>query len=334
MSFPSSVYGERPATVLNTLVERNDLRGGMDGYHDVRYHTFTEPEGTLFEAEFLLSCSNNGQSLLYKTLRYVDAKNEMFEYNNQSLRRFFKDPTQFDTMIEMYPKTRDQDAKNKMVSDIQKLVVNTFLECRKSIRQISGEDIPLSSSPVFSDGLFGPYVAKVMNSLLEAEIESTENYKVSPPPTWNSPTLAQAESVKQDELICLVSSDAHLSQERRPFALRSGKGTAFAGDMLVRMYAVSFNHERFLGDSVIAQKVRESLFPRFEYGPSGEEEMDTAVYYAFQNVRLEMDFVARIVHGKVLPVLMSRIPRLGSGSVLYAVDKEVLSMIVRLVIFG
>jgi hypothetical protein len=336
MSFSPSVYGERTATVLNTLMERFDPRGD-GGYHDVRFHTFTEPEGTLLEAALLFSCNNIGRSPLYQTLSYVNPQDELFDPSNQSLRHFFKDPAQFDTMVEMYPKTRDQGAKDDMVFDIQKSVVNTFLECRKSIRQISGEDKTLSSSPVFSDGLFGPHVAKVMNSLLEAEIEFTENYGVNPfgpPSRWYSSTMARAESVKQDVLLRLVNSDEHHSQERRPFALRSGKGTAFAGDMLVRMHAISFNHERFNMDSVAAQKVRDALFPEFEYGPRGEEVMDTTVYWTLQNVRLEMDFVTRIVHGEALPVLMAGIPRLGSGSVLCTVDKEVLCMIARLVIFG
>ena len=218
-----------------------------------------------------------------------------------------------------------------MVYNVQKSVVDTILECRGSIRQIAGEDTPQSSSPMFGDGLFGPHVAKVMNSLLEAEIEFT---KVNPPLLEFPSYTAQNESERKTQLLSLVHSNEH-SQERRSFALHSGKGTAFAGDILVQMYSTSyFFHDELKDDNPVARKVREALFPEFECTPFGlKTTFRSCVYEALQNVRLEMDFVRRIVHGEALPVLMAGIPRLGSESILNMVDKELLCMIVRLAIF-
>ena len=332
MAFPPSVYGERAATVLNTLVERDDLRGerGPWSYYDVKYHTMTEPEGTLLEADILLTCSNNGRSALYLTLRYVNPKDDLFNEDEPALLRLFQDPTQYQTMLDTYHKTHPRDARRAMVYNVQKSVVDTILECRRSIRQIAGEDKPQSSSPVFGDGLFGPHVAKVMNSLLEAEIEFTEDN----PPLLEFPSYtAQNESERKTQLLSLVLVNEH-SQERRSFALRSGKGTAFAGDMLVQMHYTAYFHDKLEGDSPVARKVREALYPDFECDLSGEiTAFNSSICQALQNVRLEMDFVRRIVHGEALPVLMAGIPRLGSESILNMVDKELLCMIVRLVIF-
>jgi hypothetical protein len=330
MAFSPSVYGERAATVLNTLVERDDLRGERGVYHDVKYHTMTEPEGTLLEADILLTCSNNGITSLYRTLRYVNPKDDLFNEDEPALLRLFQDPTQYQTMLDTYHKTHPRDARRAMVYNVQKSVVDTILECRGSIRQIAGEDKPQSSSPVFGDGLFGPHVAKVMNSLLEAEIEFTE---VNPPLLEFPSYTAHNESARQTRLLSLVLVNEH-SQERRSFALHSGKGTAFAGDILVQMHCTSYNHDKFQGDSPVTQKVREALFPEFELTPHGRKTVShSCIYQALQNVRLEMDFVFRIVHGEALPVLMAGIPRLGSESILNMVDKELLCMIVRLAIF-
>jgi hypothetical protein len=100
------------------------------------------------------------------------------------------------------------------------------------------------------------------------------------------------------------------------------------------MYSTSYFYDELKGDSPVARKVREALFPEFECTPSGmKTTFHCCIYQALQNVRLEMDFVRRIVHGEALPVLMAGIPRLGSESILNTVDKEVLCMIARLVIF-
>jgi hypothetical protein len=72
----------------------------------------------------------------------------------------------------------------------------------------------------------------------------------------------------------------------------------------------------------------------FQYSPSGVETPDISFRKAFHNVRLEMDFVHRIVHGEVLPFLMAAGPRLGRESPLRDVDVEVMRIIAHFVIFG
>ena len=331
MAFAPSVYGELTATVLNTMAERYELRGDRgNSVQSAVCHTITEPEGTRLEADILLSCSNIGRSALNQTLRYVDPEDELFGVEDQSMQCFFRDPAQFEAMVEKSHGPHGQAFKS-MVLDAKKSVISTVLECRRSIRQIPVQTL---SGPVFSDGLFGPHVAKVMNSLLEAEIDCTENYGVyeSPPPSeWFLVEKWRQEKRVHTSLVSLVQSDAQ-SLERRSFAQE--KGTAFAGDMLVRMHAITFNHDKFEGGSVAARKVREALFPVFQYSPSGVETPNISFRKAFHNVRLEMDFVHRIVHGEVLPFLMAAGPRLGRESPLRDVDVEVMRIIAHFVIFG
>ena len=331
MAFTPSVYGELASTVLNTMAERYDLRGDRgNSVHSAVYHTITEPEGTRLEADILLSCSNIGRSAVNQTLRYVDPEDELFGVADREMHCFFRDPAQYEAMIEKSHGPHGRAFKS-MVLDAKKSVISTVLECRGSIRQIP---VQTSSGPVFSDGLFGPHVAKVMNSLLEAEIDCTENYGVyeSPPPSeWFLVEKWRQEKRVHTSLVSLVQSDAQ-SLERRSFAQE--KGTAFAGDMLVRMHAITFNHDKFEGGSVAARKVREALFPVFQYSPSGVETPNISFRKAFHNVRLEMDFVHRIVHGEVLPFLMAAGPRLGRESPLRDVDVEVMRIIAHFVIFG
>jgi hypothetical protein len=331
MAFAPSVYGELASTVLNTLAERYDLRGEKGVYCNVQHNTMTEPEGTLLEADILLSCSHIGRSALIQTLRYVDPEDELFGVSDREMHCFFRDPAQYEAVVEKFYEPHGRAAKIKVL-DAKKSIISTVLECRRSIRQIP---VPkMSPGPVFSDGLFGPHVAKVMNSLLEAEIECTENYGVYesfPPSKRHLEKFWRDENRRQRALVSLVQSDAQ-SQEHRSFA--PGKGTAFAGDMLVRVHSITSNHDKIEGGSVTARKIREALFPVFQYSPSGVETPDICFRKAFQNVREEMDFVHRIVHGQVLPFLMAAAPRLGRESPLRDVDVEVMRIIAHFVIFG
>jgi hypothetical protein len=327
MSFSPSVYGERTATALNSLAGQVEFRGDRSGFFEPVYHIITEPEGTLLEADLLLSCNLAGKVPLFNLMGFLYTDENLLKVQGykSNMLAFFGDPARFTTLNESRKKPHDRE---KAVAELKEMIVGSVLEYRKSIRE-TVEPEKVSTGPAFSNSLFGPHVAKVMNSLFELEIQlsTNDNAHLSGQRLWFSLDEQRIKSIQ-----ALVRSHEH-SKEHKVFALQSRKGTAFAGDMLVLKYFMDL--DRTVLKSEAAQEFRDSLLPEFGRDPYGNEMAEqTNIHQALHNVRKEMWFVHKVVHGQALPVLMAGIPRLGSGSVLSTVDKEVLCMIARLVIFG
>jgi len=319
MAFPPSVYGDRAAAALNVMAEiyKKTEYSGMDK----TYYSMTQPEGTLFEADLLLSCNNVQGNAVNYIMGIIDPDNEC-TYSSHLCTPFVPDQTQYDAMREEYRTTRDRYTEETIRTNIKKLVVNSVLEIRKSVRDMVGPE-EVSPTPAFSDHLFGHHVAKVMNGLLNVEIQLTENDTTLPRPNGND----------QQQVFKSLIQSSSLEEQRRSIALRSGKGTAFAGDFLVLQHFRSRCHEIMDKDGQAVPLVKGALFPAFEHDITLSKQC-TDVLTAITHVREEIDFVNRIIHGQVLPFLMGSGPRLGRESPFLAMDREIMCIIGRMVIFG
>ena len=321
MAFSPTVYGDRAAAMLNLMVEefRNESAKGV---FSKKFYTNTQPEGTPFEADILLSCSNIESSAVNSILRRMDPQSYYFDEVPEFIGVFFTDSSQYTMLVNEYKEACTNDARRAVSSKIIESVLNAVLDIRRSIRCLLKPEEP-SPTPAFSDTLFGPHVAKVMNSFLQVEIQLTENeitLSSRPKDRYNWETVFGS----------LIQSSS-LSDERKSFALRAGKGTAFAGDFLTLQYhGCSY---RILNGTALPL-IKDALFPEFEKDYKGKQNNTEEVNSALRNVREEMVFLTDVVHHEALPILMAGVHRLGRDSFFKDVDHELMRMMAHLVIFG
>jgi hypothetical protein len=324
MAFSPSVYGDRAAAALNVMANVYRWSSGKERNTE-NYYTKTQPEGTLFEADLLLSCNYVRTNAVNYMLCCMDPMDYQFDNKHNYASLFFTDPTQYTAMVNEYNEAHESSAQKLVRSKIKQSVLNSILEFRKSIRNMAGPEEPLQT-PTFSDTVFGPHVAKVMNSILQVEIQLTENeITISSLPEDRN---------KQETVFNSLMQSSSLSDQRKSFALRSGKGTAFAGDFLVLQHFRSQGSKLKDGNDNALPLVRDAFFPEFEYDVKRRKSLKVSVPSALINVRGEMVFLTDVVHKQALPILMAGIHRLGRESLFRDMDRELMCMIAHLVIFG
>jgi hypothetical protein len=321
MAFSPTVYGDRAAAMLNLLAEEFRCERA-EGFFSKKFYTNTQPEGTPFEADILLSCSNIETNAVNSILRRMDPQSYYFVEIPEFIGVFFTDSSQYTVLVNEYNEACTDDAKRAVSSKIIESVLNAVLDIRRSIRCLLKPEEP-SPTPAFSDTLFGPHVAKVMTSLLQVEIQHTENeITLSSRPedrfTWVT-------------VFGSLTQSSSLSDERKSFALRAGKGTAFAGDFLtLQYYRCGY---RILNGTALPL-IKDALFPEFEKDYKGEQNNTEEVNRALRNVREEIVFLTDVVHHEALPILMAGVHRLGRDSFFKDVDHELMRIMAHLVIFG
>jgi len=321
MAFSPTVYGDRAAAMLNLLAEEFRCENAK-GLYSRKFYTNTQPEGTPFEADILLSCSNIETNAVNSILRRMDPQSYYFVEIPEFIGVFFADSSQYTVLVNEYSGARTIDARRAVSSKIIESVLNAVLDIRRSIRCLLKPEEP-SPTPAFSDTLFGPHVAKVMNSLLQVEIQHTENeitLSSRPEDRFNWVTVFGS----------LIQSSS-LSDERKSFALRAGKGTAFAGDFLTLQY---YNCDVKILNGTALPLIKDALFPEFEKDIMGNQDDTEDVNSALHNVRQEMVFLTDVVHHEALPILMAGVHRLGRDSFFKDVDHELMRIMAHLVIFG
>jgi hypothetical protein len=325
MAFSPSVYGDRAAAALNVMAGLYQWQDKPeDGSSDEKYFTKTQPQGTPFEADLLLSCTSIRSNTVNFIMRITDPGGECFEDDNEYAKHFFADPAQYTAICVSYKKTKKRDARNAISAKVKESILSAVLEFRKSIRDMVAPEEP-SETPAFRDSLFGPHVAKVMNSLLVVEVGLTEND--------TTPPRRLEQGGEHQEIFKSLILKNSLADERRSFALRSGKGTAFAGELLVLQHYRSCGHELEDEKGDTLPLVKDAMFPVFQYNIR----MIKSLAYplnGLSNVRQEMIFLTEVVHGQALPILMAGVHRLGSESLFRDMDKELICIIARHVIFG
>ena len=329
MSFSPDVYGPRLATALEAHVARLELRYEFGAMvyppYQQSIRTITKPEGTFAEADYLLGCSDVMYSPVYRLLRSFNA--DEIDDESESI-----DPDEREKTLPFAPDlitqvNRIYDApqrseKIKRHEELQSSFIHSVLEFRQTLRRQITPTADPSPSAFFSNTLFGPHVAKVMNSLLSLEIRLTDNDTLPS----HFPKHHRSKIIACDQ-----------SEQRRTIALRSGQGTAFLGDALVLQYSLT----SMTGYMIRALSKKEgdfglmdALFPKFGAMKANIETymLDHKIREALENVRREMRRVIVIVDGKAVPTLMAGNRRLGQDSPLGKLDSEVLCMIARMAI--
>lgn len=343
MAFSPEVFGPRAAAALDALVARVEWRGekakSKDG-NDLLFHTITEPSGTLLEADILLSCSDVKYSPVFRLLEHC--------MTDEELTRLFVqcdyDQHFLASKAAHFQKCNTKAETDSARNEIESILSRSVLEFRKSIREmIAATTQSTTAGPVFSDTLYGPHVAKVLNALLafEAHLASTSVRPGSFPVYYRS---------------IIDSADNHQSEQCRMFAVQPGKGTAFAGDALLLQYCLSWDTgsmislfpeessplmdalfpEFQVSDKAWNKHGWDELLPELEKPPSAvsKHKFESLLHKTLEEVRVEMGFVVNIVHGQAVTTLMAGNRRLGENSLLGVLDIETLSMIARMLIWG
>jgi hypothetical protein len=327
MAFSPSVYGDRAAAMLNVVAEVYQWR---DEYKDdgcpPRFFTRTQPEGTPFEADICTSCNPVRFNAVNMILQRMSPDDDLYDDENEYASHFFADPAEYTAMCEEYKKTDDPAAQTAISTKIKETIISSMLEFRKTIREaVKPEE---EETLAFSDSLYGPHLAKVMNCLLVVEIQLTEN-------DLTTARLRHPDSGGEHQQVfqSLMLKNSLLDQ-RRSFALRSGKGTAFAGDLLVLQHLRSRGFELKDGKGKMLPLIKGALFPEFRYNFKGNRSHRSFAVNLLCNAKTEAAFILDIVHGQALPILMAGIHRLGHESLFRDMDRELMCMIAHLVIFG
>ena len=327
MAFSPSVYGDRAAAMLNVVAEVYKWR---DEYKEdefsPRFFTRTQPEGTPFEADICTSCSSVRFNAFNVILQRMGPDDDLYDDENEYAKHFFADPAEYDAMCEAYKKTGDSAAQTAICTQIKETIISSMLEFRKTIREVVEPE--KEETLAFSDSLYGPPLAKVMNCLLVVEIQLTENDFTTTPPRHPE---SGGEHQQIFQSLMLKNS---LSDQRRSFALRSGKGTAFAGDLLVLQHFRSRGLELKDGKGKMLPLIKDALYPVFRYNYQGKRSRKSFAVNLLCNVKTEAAFVLDIVHGQALPILMAGVHRLGRESLFRDMDDELMRIIAHLVIFG
>jgi hypothetical protein len=334
--FQPAIYGVHAAAALEALYTRLHITDADESFintnFSVQYYLMTQPSGSRFEAEILLSCNGIKGSpvgqMIYEIGRCFQPEDAIdLDIDTETLSHFISLETLHEKTTQ-HPRSRHynkkvQDNYNTMVAS----AVQSVLLYRTDINWCNSGTEPVTG-PVFSDTLFGPYVSKVFNSLMKLEIRLADNdTRPSAFPDNHRETFAALDDL----------------DERMSSALHSERGTAFAGDLLVLQHVRSVQ----TGSMIIKLKEEEgfecglvdALFPMFGDLPKPLDQigmlgLDISIHSALKQVRLEMDYIIRIVHGQALPILMAGNRRLGEDSPLGTLDAEILRWIAQIVIFG
>jgi hypothetical protein len=255
--FSPKLYGKKASTALNALV--HTLETQDQPYNPSLCHTFTTPEGTAFEADTLMSGTGLDESPIGRVVNSAISRDVMpgGVGGDAELLSAFGDPIRCSAKSGFhYPS-----------------LVNTVMEIRANLpkatlnrQQRRGE--------AFKDALFGPRVAKVLNALHAFEV-------------W----VASGSRAIQFTHSAMFSNHQH----RRPYALCTEEGTAYAADVLTLQHnfpLLGLTRFLFEAEPGCDFGLKTSLFPAF-CNPlvSGDRcyiDFAESLTAAMRNLRIEM----------------------------------------------
>ena len=366
--FSPAIYSPRAAAALDALADRISLDGKVSMADGYRYYTMTSPSGTMLEANLLLSCSDMRFSPVFRLLEYgvIDHAEPVVEPFIQENSR-----EEFNALILRYETCIRKKERHSIGREIRLHLSHSVLEFRRSIRDVffhsHAVGLPLSNATttpiigggtagsviVFSDTLFGPYIAKVLNGLLilEACLANATTATIARSRHYGLPAhyREMMESIDSQQSSCQTTMISALLLQPRT-------GTSFAGDLLLLQYSMSWS----MGAVVLnfpeeSRLLMEALFPAFQGGDNAWEKhgwdlllpelekplnavnksnFDSLLNKALREARTEMRFVINTIHGQALTILMAGNRRLGENSAFGTLDNELLCMIAKTLIWG
>ena len=289
MSFSPEIYGQTVSSVLNALVCALETRN--QPYNQSLYHTFTQPSGTAFEVDLLLSCTGLDHSPFGRVVNSATSR-DMVQGGDGELLRAFGNPIRcsINTTGFHYP-----------------TVVHTVMRIRSHLPKMTSIRKRRSGN-AFKDTLFGPRVAKALNALLAFEV-------------W---VASGSRDIKFTHSAILGN---HLA--RRPYALCIEEGTAYAADVLTVQHNFPLlGLTKFLWEAEPRADfgLMDALFPAFCAEPSKEPEHYThfaeSVTAAMRNLRIEMFYTTPVTDQNLVHVVPSAVyPCLGET------DHEFMSLV-------
>ena len=302
MAFSPDVYGPRAANALNTMVQRLDSRNNRFS-HDFYFHT--QPTGTPFEADLLLSCTGTARSAVGSVI-----------YNTG----LFTNGLQYDTAL------LNAITPKPMQGNMIPILKDSIMEIRKEVHEATrplcvgrGED------NAFSTTLLGPRIAKVLNGLLALEIHGMNGG--GPQYFWPK--------------YHVVFDDP--DERRKSFAMGTERGTMFAADLLIKQYLHDTPYNSlpiFIRRAKPGEDfgLMDALLPYLGQDFTGsDDQMRPGNFFglvrdAISNVHEEMCSIVRAANERAIPTLMAGNPRLGRDSPLGKLENEILCMITRMAI--
>ena len=293
--FSPVIYGHRTSAALDALV--------------ASVHGDEVYDSQSFEASLLLSCSDVRNSAVHRFFKDFEWRLiEDMGLDVDYVRPFVSNWAHFEAMAKCFEEGNEVKAKDMLRKDMVSILTHSVSDCRDVVKGCV--DSPVSAI-AFSDTLFGPHIAKVLNALLLLEIKLSDERLPATYPIDHYRTLIPCRS------FCSLGSQQG--------------GTAFAGDLLLLQYSLSKEIDTMVThlDQTWTAPVMEALFPEF-----AEDTNENDAQQALDAARREMDFVVRIVHGQALVVLTAGNRRLGEESPLGMIDAGLLAMVARLVIWG
>jgi hypothetical protein len=349
MPFSPDIYGQQNAAALNTL-ERKLTTLLVSRYSSARRFPFHTPDGTPLEADLMLSCTGFKWSLVGRVMKNSKKafQGKYSEVDREVLDLFITTtPLSQQTL---YPYGATVESILKLRDSIrQQVAVQNYYHHHSPEEEEGGirhhHQSGAAAAVFFDDLLFGPHVAKVLNALMELEIQTAERTLVHCPHFW--PHYALFFMGEQEEEVL-----------RLPFALvrtTNGSVTAVAADLLLLQHAFHQDKPRpyelahRLYNRHLEPVIRtggdfgllKALSPTFHGAlPTTKKRMAQVDIMHFRqmfgtaigNVRAEIDFITTTIDRVAVPILMAGTPRLGSESPLGKIEKEVLCIIVRFLI--
>lgn len=301
MAFSSDVYGPRAANALNTMVLHLDTRNNSEDFH---FHT--QPTGTPFEADLLLSCTGTDRSAVGSVI-----------YNGV----LFAAGLQYDTAL--MNSITSEPIQGNMIPTLKDSIMEIRKEVHEATRPLCvgrGED------DAFSTKLLGPRIAKVLNGLLALEINAMNR------------GLGQRYFWSQYDPVFDTPDE-----RRESFAMGTERGTMFAADLLIKQYLHNTPYNTI---SIFIRMAKpgedfglmDALLPYLGQDFTGSDDQmrpgnfARLVRDAINNVHEEMCTIVLSANEKAIPTLMASIPRLGSNSMLAKLEKGILCMIAQMAI--
>lgn len=307
----SSSFNPAAAASLNALASL--VSKSPDDNHWLS-RRFTEPEGTMLEAELLLSPSGMHRSAIGRAI--------MLKKDKVSAK--------FSELWNLFPVAPTNTTTTTIITTNHEThLIHAFMRLRGTIQVVvSSSDETGEKEEVFSNMLFGPDIARVLNALLALESSCVTN------DSRERLLLSPHHASKLDEIESDDPSLVVRGRKRPLFTTLQGKnnkGTAFAAEWLVMQYmynqgeyALSIRHNHF--------GLRDALFPRFGGGELQEEGMpfNAACQMAMQQIHKEMHHISTVVDRRFVPLLMGTHARLGRDSPLRGVNDEILRLVLLL----
>jgi hypothetical protein len=227
--FSPKVYGPTASTALNALVRTLETQD--QPCNPSLYHTFIKPEGSAFEADMLMSCTGFDESPIGRVVNSAISRDVMpggAGGDAEELLSAFGNPILLRTATGFHCPS----------------LVDTVMEIRANLPKTTVTRQPRRGQ-AFKDALFGPQIARVLNALHAFEV-------------W---VASGSRAIK------FTHSDMFSNQTfRRPYALCTEEGTAYAADVLTLQHNFPLlGLTRFLFEAKPGADfgLKDALFPAF-----------------------------------------------------------------------